>query len=276
MSIADKIYIETVKDILQNGVRDDDLDVRPRWDDGTPAHTIKKFGVVNRYDLKKEFPVMTLRRTYYKSCIDELLWIWQKKSNKISELGSHVWDEWAMEDGTIGKAYGYQLGVKHRYKEGMFDQVDRVIYDLKHNKASRRILTNLYNFEDLHEMALYPCAYSMTFNVSGNTLNAILNQRSQDMLTANNWNVVQYAALVHMMAQVSGLEAGELVHVIADCHIYDRHIPLVEKMIEREPFEAPEFIIDKSVDDFYAFTKDSFKLEGYRWHDFPWPIPVAV
>ena len=276
MSIADKIYIETVKDILQNGVRDDDLDVRPRWDDGTPAHTIKKFGVVNRYDLKKEFPVMTLRRTYYKSCIDELLWIWQKKSNKISELGSHVWDEWAMEDGTIGKAYGYQLGVKHRYKEGMFDQVDRVIYDLKHNKASRRILTNLYNFEDLHEMALYPCAYSMTFNVSGNTLNAILNQRSQDMLTANNWNVVQYAALVHMMAQVSGLKAGELVHVIADCHIYDRHIPLVEKMIEREPFEAPEFIIDKSVDDFYAFTKDSFKLEGYRWHDFPWPIPVAV
>ena len=276
MSIADKIYIETVKDILQNGIRDDDLDVRPRWDDGTPAHTIKKFGVVNRYDLKKEFPVMTLRRTYYKSCIDELLWIWQKKSNKISELGSHVWDEWAMEDGTIGKAYGYQLGVKHRYKEGMFDQVDRVIYDLKHNKASRRILTNLYNFEDLHEMALYPCAYSMTFNVSGNTLNAILNQRSQDMLTANNWNVVQYAALVHMMAQISGLEAGELVHVIADCHIYDRHIPLVEKMIEREPFEAPEFIIDKSIDDFYAFTKDSFKLEGYRWHDFPWPIPVAV
>ena len=276
MSIADKIYIDTVKDILQNGFRDDDLEVRPRWEDGTPAHTIKKFGVVNRYDLKKEFPVMTLRRTYYKSAIDELLWIWQKKSNRLSELGSHVWDEWAMEDGTIGKAYGYQLGVKHQYKEGMFDQVDRVLFDLKHNKASRRILTNLYNFEDLHEMALYPCAYSMTFNVTGNTLNAILNQRSQDMLTANNWNVVQYAALVHMMAQVSGLEAGELVHVIADCHIYDRHIPLVEKMIENEPLDAPEFIIDKSIDDFYAFTKDSFQLEGYQWHDFPWPIPIAI
>jgi len=276
MSIADKIYIDTVKDILQNGFRDDDLEVRPRWEDGTPAHTIKKFGVVNRYDLRKEFPVMTLRRTYYKSAIDELLWIWQKKSNRLSELGSHVWDEWAMEDGTIGKAYGYQLGVKHQYKEGMFDQVDRVLFDLKHNKASRRILTNLYNFEDLHEMALYPCAYSMTFNVTGNTLNAILNQRSQDMLTANNWNVVQYAALVHMMAQVSGLEAGELVHVIADCHIYDRHIPLVEKMIENEPLEAPAFIIDKSIDDFYAFTKDSFKLEGYQWHDFPWPIPIAI
>ena len=276
MSIADKIYIETVRDILENGIRDDDLDVRPRWDDGTPAHTIKKFGVVNRYNLKEEFPVMTLRRTYYKSCIDELLWIWQKKSNRVSELGSHVWDQWMQPDGTIGKAYGYQLGVKHQYKEGEFDQVDRVLYDLKHNPASRRILTNLYNFEDLHEMALYPCAYSMTFNVSGNTLNAILNQRSQDMLTANNWNVVQYAALVHMMAQVSGLEAGELVHVIADCHIYDRHIPLVEKMIEREPFDAPTFRIDTSVDDFYAFTKDSFQLEGYQWHDFPWPIPVAI
>jgi len=276
MSIADKIYIETVTDILQNGIRDDDLDVRPRWDDGTPAHTIKKFGVVNRYNLKEEFPVMTLRRTYYKSCIDELLWIWQKKSNRVSELGSHVWDQWMQEDGTIGKAYGYQLGVKHQYKEGEFDQVDRVLYDLKHNKASRRILTNLYNFEDLHEMALYPCAYSMTFNVSGNTLNAILNQRSQDMLTANNWNVVQYAALVHMMAQVSGLEAGELVHVIADCHIYDRHIPLVEKMIERKPFDAPAFKIDTSVTDFYSFTKDSFSLENYQWHDFPWPIPVAV
>ena len=276
MSIADKIYIETVKDILQNGIRDDDLDVRPRWDDGVPAHTIKKFGVVNRYNLKEEFPVMTLRRTYYKSCIDELLWIWQKKSNRVSELGSHVWDQWMQEDGTIGKAYGYQLGVKHQYKEGEFDQVDRVLFDLKYNKASRRILTNLYNFQDLHEMALYPCAYSMTFNVSGNTLNAILNQRSQDMLTANNWNVVQYAALVHMMAQVSGLEAGELVHVIADCHIYDRHIPLVEKMIEREPFDAPTFHIDTSVTDFYSFTKDSFSLENYKWHDFPWPIPVAV
>ena len=276
MSKADRIYIDTVRDILQNGVSDEGLDVRPRWADGTPAHTIKKFGVVNRYDLREEFPVMTLRRTYYKSCIDELLWIWQKKSNHVSELGSHVWDQWARPDGTIGKAYGYQLGVKHQYPEGEFDQVDRVLYDLRHNPASRRILTSLYNFDDLHDMALYPCAYSMTFNVSGNTLNAILNQRSQDMLTANNWNVVQYAALVHMMARSSGLEAGELVHVIADCHIYDRHIPLVEKMIGQEPYDAPTLWVDPEVTDFYQFTKDSFRLDGYRYHDFPWEIPVAV
>ena len=276
MSKADRIYIDTVRDILRSGVSDEGLDVRPRWADGAPAHTIKKFGVVNRYDLREEFPVMTLRRTYYKSCIDELLWIWQKKSNRVSELGSHVWDQWARPDGTIGKAYGYQLGVKHQYPEGEFDQVDRVLYDLRHNPASRRILTSLYNFDDLHDMALYPCAYSMTFNVSGNTLNAILNQRSQDMLTANNWNVVQYAALVHMMARVSGLEAGELVHVIADCHIYDRHVPLVEKMIEQEPYDAPTLWIDPEVTDFYQFTKDSFRLDGYRYHDFPWEIPVAV
>ena len=276
MSKADRIYIDTVRDILRSGVSDEGLDVRPRWADGTPAHTIKKFGVVNRYDLREEFPVMTLRRTYYKSCIDELLWIWQKKSNRVSELGSHVWDQWARPDGTIGKAYGYQLGVKHQYPEGEFDQVDRVLYDLRHNPASRRILTSLYNFDDLHDMALYPCAYSMTFNVSGNTLNAILNQRSQDMLTANNWNVVQYAVLVHMMARSCGLEAGELVHVIADCHIYDRHIPLVEKMIEQEPYDAPTLWIDPEITDFYQFTKDSFRLDGYRYHDFPWAIPVAV
>ena len=276
MSKADRIYIDTVRDILRSGVSDEGLDVRPRWADGTPAHTIKKFGVVNRYDLREEFPVMTLRRTYYKSCIDELLWIWQKKSNRVSELGSHVWDQWAQPDGTIGKAYGYQLGVKYHFPEGDFDQVDRVLYDLRHNPASRRILTSLYNFQDLSEMALYPCAYSMTFNVSGNTLNAILNQRSQDMLTANNWNVVQYAVLLHMMARACGLEAGELVHVIADCHIYDRHIPLVEKMIEQEPYDAPTLWIDPEITDFYQFTKDSFRLDGYRYHDFPWAIPVAV
>ena len=208
MSYADELYKKTCRDILENGFSDENLEVRPHWEDGTPAHTIKKFGVVNRYNLAEEFPIMTLRRTYWKSAVDELLWIWQKKSNRVADLGSHVWDEWVGEDGTIGKAYGYQLGIKHQYKEGMFDQVDRVIYDLKHNPASRRILTNIYNFEDLHEMNLYPCAYSMTFNVTGDTLNAILNQRSQDMLTANNWNVVQYAVLTHMMAQVAGLKVG--------------------------------------------------------------------
>ena len=276
MSRADEIYIATCRDILENGFYDTDLQVRPKWADGTPAHTVKKFGVVNRYNLKEEFPIMTLRRTYWKSALDELLWIWQKKSNRIEDLGSHVWDEWAGADGTIGKAYGYQLGIKHQYKEGMFDQVDRVLYDLKHNPASRRILTSIYNFEDLHEMNLYPCAYSMTFNVSGNTLNAILNQRSQDMLTANNWNVCQYAMLLMMVAQVSGFEAGELVHVIADCHIYDRHIPAVKAMIEREGFPAPKVTLDPNVTDFYQFTKNSFTVEDYQFHPFDFDIPMAI
>ena len=276
MSRADEIYRATCLDILENGFWDTDLQVRPKWADGTPAHTVKKFGVVNRYDLREEFPIMTLRRTYWKSAIDEILWIWQKKSNRIAELGSHVWDEWADENGTIGKAYGYQLGVKHKYPEGEFDQVDRVLYDLKHNPASRRILTNIFNHADLHEMALAPCAYSMTFNVTGNTLNAILNQRSQDMLTANNWNVCQYAALVHMFAQVSGLQVGELVHVIADCHIYDRHVDLVKKMLDNPTFEAPKFEIDKSVTDFYAFTKDSFKMVDYQCNKFDYEIPIAI
>ena len=276
MSRADEIYRATCLDILENGFWDTDLEVRPRWADGTPAHTVKKFGVVNRYDLREEFPIMTLRRTYWKSAIDEILWIWQKKSNRIAELGSHVWDEWADENGTIGKAYGYQLGVKHKYPEGEFDQVDRVLYDLKHNPASRRILTNIFNHADLHAMGLAPCAYSMTFNVTGNTLNAILNQRSQDMLTANNWNVCQYAALVHMIAQVSGLQVGELVHVIADCHIYDRHVELVKKMLDNPTFEAPRFEIDPTVTDFYAFTKDSFRMVDYKCNKFDYEIPIAI
>ncbi len=275
MSYADKVFVENVEDILHNGVSDEDQEVRPRWEDGTPAHTIKKFGIVNRYDLSKEFPITTLRRTYYRSAIKELLWIWQKKSNNIHDLDSHVWDKWADETGSIGKAYGYQLGVKHHYKEGDFDQVDRVIYDLKHNPASRRIMTNIYNHQDLHEMNLYPCAYSMTFNVSGNKLNAILNQRSQDMLTANNWNVCQYAVLVQMLAQVCGYTPGELVHVIADAHIYDRHIPLIKKLIQQKQYDAPKFEIDKSVKDFYDFTADSFKMENYQYNDEKYHIEVA-
>jgi len=276
MSYADEIFIAVCRDILANGVWDTDRAVRPRWADGTSAHTVKTFGVVNRYDLRREFPAMTLRRTAFRSCVDELLWIWQKKSNDVRRLGSHIWDAWAGEDSTIGKAYGYQLGVKHQYSDGWFDQVDRVLKDLKENPASRRMVTNLFNHHDLHEMALYPCAYSMTFNVSGHTLNAILNQRSQDMLTASNWNVCQYAVLVHMMAQVSGLEAGELVHVIADCHIYDRHVPLVEKLIRREPRPAPRLVVDPAVKDFYAFTPDSFRLEGYEPWDFSEKIEVAI
>ena len=276
MSLADDIFIAGVRDILENGVSDEGMDVRPKWDDGTPAHTIKKFGLVNRYDLSKEFPIITIRRTFFKTSVKELLWIWQKKSNNINDLDDHIWDSWADENGSIGKAYGYQLGVKHHYPEGDFDQVDRVLYDLKNNPSSRRIITNLYNHHDLSEMGLYPCAYSMTFNVSGKKLNAILNQRSQDMLAANGLNVCQYAVLVHMMAQVSGLEAGELVHVIADAHIYDRHIPIIKKVIEKEAFPAPKLVIDRSVKNFYDFTADSFSLENYQYNAEEVKFPVAI
>lgn len=276
MSRADEIFVANVKDILENGFSDKDLAVRPHWEDGTPAHTIKKFCLVNRYNLKEEFPIITVRKTFMKSAVDELLWIWQKKSNVVSQLKTHVWDSWQDENGTIGKAYGYQLGIKHKYKEGEFDQVDRVIFDLKNNPQSRRILTNIYNHQDLNEMMLYPCAYSMTFNVSGKTLNGILNQRSQDMLTANNWNVVQYSVLMYMLAQVCGLEVGEFVHVIADAHIYDRHIPIIKEIIENPQYEAPEFVINKEIDDFYKFTTADFKLINYQCSDKKYDIPVAI
>ncbi len=276
MSYADQVFISVCRDILAEGFWDTDLPVRPRWTDGTSAHTVKKFGVVNRYDLREEFPIMTLRPTAFRSCVDELLWIWQKKSNRIADLRSHIWDAWADEEGTIGRAYGYQLGVRHQYGDGWFDQVDRVLKDLRENPASRRMVTSLFNHHDLHRMGLYPCAWSMTFNVTGNTLNAVLNQRSQDMLTASNWNVCQYAVLLHMMARSAGLEAGELVHVIADCHIYDRHVPLVEEIIRREPRPAPRLVIDPDVTDFYGFTVDSFRLEGYEPWAFGERIEVAV
>ena len=276
MSYADKVFINMCRDIIDNGTDTRGEKVRPVWEDGTPAYTIKKFGVVNRYDLSKEFPALTLRRTAIKSCTDELLWIWQQKSNNINDLHSHIWDAWADEDGSIGKAYGYQLGVKHKYKEGMMDQVDRVIYDLKNNPYSRRIMTNIYVHQDLSEMNLYPCAYSVTFNVTGNKLNAILNQRSQDVLAANNWNVVQYAALVYMMAQVTGFEPGELVHVIADAHIYDRHIPIVEELISRPTYPAPKVTLNPDVKDFYDFTVDDFTIEDYQTGPQIKNIPIAV
>ena len=275
MSLADDLFIQNCRDILENGVSDEGCEVRPRWEDGTPAHTIKKFCIVNRYDLQKEFPLMTLRRVYYRSAIDEVLWIYQKKSNRVAELGSHIWDAWADENGTIGKAYGYQMGVKHHYPQGEFDQVDKVLYDLKHDPHSRRIMTNTYNHADLSEMQLAPCAYSMTFNVTGDRLNAILNQRSQDMLTANNWNVCQYAALLTMFAKASGLVPGELVHVIADAHIYDRHVDIVKRLIEKKPYPAPEMQVE-DITDFYKFTKNSFTAVDYRYHEFTDKIPVAI
>ena len=282
MSYADIVFRDMCRDILENGTSTEGEKVRPVWEDGTPAYTIKRFGVVNRYDLSREFPVLTLRRTAIKSCVDELLWIWQKKSNNVHELKSHIWDSWADESGSIGKAYGYQMGVKHQYKEGMMDQTDRVIYDLKNNPYSRRIMTNLYVHQDLHEMHLYPCAYSMTFNVTKEkdsdvlTLNGILNQRSQDVLTANNWNVCQYAVLIYMLAQVCGMKAGEFVHVIADAHIYDRHIPMVEELISREPLPAPVFRLNPDVKDFYDFTPDDVSLDNYETHPQIRNIPVAV
>ena len=282
MSYADKVFIDMCRDIIENGTSTEGEKVRPVWEDGTSAYTIKKFGVVNRYDLSKEFPALTLRRTAIKSCVDEMLWIWQKKSNNVHDLKSHIWDSWADENGSIGKAYGYQMGVKHQYKEGMMDQTDRVIYDLKNNPYSRRIMTNIYVHQDLHEMNLYPCAYSMTFNVTKEkdsevlTLNGILNQRSQDVLAANNWNVCQYAVLIYMLAQVCGMKAGELVHVIADAHIYDRHIPMIEELISREPYPAPEFWLNPEVKDFYDFTPDDVRLDNYQTHPQMKDIPVAV
>lgn len=276
MSRADEIFIAMSRDIIDNGFSSEGEDIRPRWEDGNPAHTLKSFGVVNRYDLSQEFPALTLRPTPIKSATDELLWIWQKKSNRICDLNSRIWDAWADEEGCIGKAYGYQLSLKHKYPEGEMDQVDRVIYDLKHNKYSRRIMTNLYNFEDLHQMALYPCAYSMTFNVTGDKLNAILNQRSQDVLVANNWNVVQYSILVMMLAQVSGLKPGEFVHVIADAHIYDRHIPLIEEMLARPTFPAPKVSLNPDVKDFYDFRPEDVIIENYEANPQIKKIPVAV
>ena len=276
MSRADKIFIDNVKDILANGVWDTDREVRPRWDDGTPAHTVKKFGIINRYDLQEEFPALTLRPTAIKSATDELLWIWQKKSNNINDLSSHIWDEWADETGSIGKAYGYQLAVPYKFSQGEMDQVDNVLWQLKNNPYSRRIMTNIYNFQDLHEMGLEPCAYSMTFNVTGNKLNAILNQRSQDVLVANNWNVSQYAVLVHMLAQVSGLVPGELVHVIADAHIYDRHEPIVKELIERPVYPAPIFKMNPEIKNFYDFTLADFVFEDYKANPQIRHIPVAI
>ena len=282
MSYADKVVIDMCRDIIDNGTSTEGEKVRPVWEDGTSAYTIKRFGVVNRYDLSKEFPALTLRRTAIKSCVDELLWIWQKKSNNVNELKSHIWDSWADETGSIGKAYGYQMGVKHQYKEGRMDQTDRVIFDLKNNPYSRRIMTNIYVHNDLHEMHLYPCAYSMTFNVTKEkdseklTLNAILNQRSQDVLAANNWNVCQYAVLVHMLAQVCGMKAGEFVHVIADAHIYDRHVPMIEELISREPLPAPTFWLNPEITDFYDFTPDDVRLDRYETHPQIKNIPIAV
>ena len=276
MSYADQVFISNIKNILENGVSSEGMNVRPRWEDGTPAHTLSVFGVVNRYNLAEEFPIITLRRSYWKTAWDEISWIWQKKSNNIHELNSHVWDQWADANGSIGKAYGYQMAKQYQFPEGVSDQVDHVIWQLQHDPASRRIMTNMYNFEDLHEMALAPCAYSMTFSVKGNKLNAILNQRSQDMLAASNFNVVEYALIVYALASAYGYEPGELVHCIADCHCYDRHLDLVRALIQNPTYDAPKLWVDPTIKNFYDFTKDSFRLDGYQYSEFNHKIPIAI
>lgn len=276
MSKADVLFVNMCQEILDSGFSSEGQSVRARWEDGTPAHTIKKFGVVNRYNLQEEFPALTLRPTAIKSAVDEMLWIWQRKSNNIKDLSSHIWDEWADQDGSIGKAYGYQLGVKYDFPQGRMDQVDNVIWQLKHTPYSRRIMTNIYKFDDLMEMGLEPCAYSMTFNVTGNRLNAILNQRSQDILAANNWNVVQYSVLLMMLAQVTGLVPGELVHVIADAHIYDRHVPIIRELITRPQFPAPKFELNPEIKDFYDFTVDDIRVTDYQKNEQIRNIPIAI
>ena len=276
MSKADVLFKNMCTDILENGFSTEGTTVRARWEDGSPAYTIKQFGVVNRYDLSEEFPALTLRKTAIKTATDELLWIWQRKSNNIKDLNGHIWDEWADETGSIGKAYGYQMSKKYKFAQGEMDQVDNVIWQLKNQPQSRRIMTNIYNFDDLSEMNLEPCAYSMTFNVTGNKLNGILNQRSQDILAANNWNVVQYAVLIMMLAQVTGFVPGELVHVISDAHIYDRHIPLIRELISREEYPAPKVTLNPDVKDFYDFTPDDVIVENYQAGEQIKDIPIAI
>jgi thymidylate synthase len=276
MSKADKLFVNMCEKILKEGFSTEGETVRARWEDGSPAYTIKTFGVVNRYDLSEEFPALTLRPTAIKSAMDEILWIWQRKSNNIHDLKPHIWDEWADENGSIGKAYGYQMGKKYQFAQGQMDQVDNVLWQLKNQPQSRRIMTNIYNFEDLSEMNLEPCAYSMTFNVTGNRLNAILNQRSQDILAANNWNVVQYSLLLMMFAQVSGFEAGELVHVISDAHIYNKHVPVIEELISRPQYPAPKVTLNPDVKDFYQFTTDDLTVENYQAGPQVKNIPIAI
>lgn len=276
MSRADELFKAMCRKILDEGFSTEGETIRARWADGSPAYTIKTFGVVNRYDLSEEFPALTLRPTAIKSAMDEILWIWQRKSNNIHDLKPHIWDEWADEDGSIGKAYGYQMAKKYRFAQGEMDQVDNVLWQLKKQPQSRRIMTNIYNFEDLAEMNLEPCAYSMTFNVTGDKLNGILNQRSQDILAANNWNVVQYSLLLMMFAQVSGLKAGELVHVISDAHIYNKHVPIIEELIKRPTFKAPDVSLNPDIKDFYEFTTADVRIENYEANPQVKDIPIAV
>lgn len=282
MSKADELFVSMCQDILDNGTTTEGQKVRPHWEDGTPAYTIKNFGVTNRYDLREEFPALTLRRTALKSAMDEILWIYQRKSNNINDLHSHIWDEWVDETGSIGKAYGYQIAQKSHYVEGDFDQMDRVLYDLQHTPFSRRIMTNMYTFSDLSEMHLYPCAYSVTYNVTEQpgdekpTLNMVLMQRSQDILAANNWNVCQYAILLMMVAQSCGMIAGELLHVIVDAHIYDRHVDIVRELIARPQYSAPRVSLNPEVTNFYDFTTDDLIVEGYEHGPQIKNIPIAV
>lgn len=280
MSLADKIFKDTCIDILENGTDTKNQEVRPKWEDGTPAYTIKKFGVVNEYDLRKEFPALTLRRIALKSAMDEILWIYQKKSNNINDLNSHIWDQWADKTGSIGTAYGYTIGEKFIFKNEEIDQIDYVRKQLKETPFSRRIMTNMYQYKNLATGHLDPCAYSMTYNVTEENgqlvLNAILNQRSQDMLAANGWNIAQYAILLMMLAQEANMIPGKLIHVIADCHIYDRHIPMIKELLTREEYPAPIVRLNPDIKNFYEFTTNDLIVENYKFGEQIKNIPIAV
>ena len=305
MSYADKVFKENLRSIIEEGTSTEGQKVRPHWEDGTPAYTIKQFGISNTYDLRKEFPAITVRKTALKSCMDEILWIYQKKSNNIHDLNSHIWDQWADKDGSIGKAYGYQVGKRflhHRSNELplsevypsviaqsrlgekykiYLDQMDGALYDLRNTPFSRRIMISLWCPEELHEMNLEPCCWSVIFNVTDEgqdklVLNMVLNQRSNDFITANNWNTAQYAIFLMMVAQSVDMIPGKLVHNITDCHVYDRHIDIARELLNRPEHPAPKVSLNPEIKNFYDFTTDDLIVENYETEPQIKNIPIAI
>ena len=300
MSLADKYFKEAANKILTEGYSDESMQVRPHWEDGTPAHTIKTFCYVCRYDLSKEFPILTLRRQAFKTMIKELLWMWQMKSNNINDVDFHIWDQWADENGSIGKTYSYQLAQKyghHKIKEGedlssypsaeigndgwvYLDQVDGVLYDLKNNPASRRIITNMWQIKDLKDMNLAPCVYETLWDITPDgKLNMTLIQRSGDMCAAaapGGFDTIEYATLLYLMAHVCGYKPGEFVHIVNNLHIYDRHIDIIKKVCNNPEYDAPKLWINTDKTDFYDFTIDDFKLIDYQSTKLEEKIEVAI
>jgi thymidylate synthase len=267
MSLADQIFISNCRDIIDNGVWDTDREVRPRWEDGAPAHTVKKFGIVNRYDLSKEFPILTIRRTYWKSAIDELLWIWQAKSNNVRELRTRVWDAWADENGELGPVYGKQWRSWQCPDGRVVDQISDLINQIKTNPDSRRLMVCAWNPADVDKMALPPCHCLFQFYVVNGKLSCQLYQRSADVFLGVPFNIASYALLTMMIAQVCGLQPGEFVHTFGDVHIYKNLYAQVDEQLTREPRPLPKMVINPEVTDIFSFQFEDFKLEGYE----PWP-----